>query len=289
MDANTANRRSAPIAIEADADGAARGMRDAFEERLSTRRVRVPARPDESTSVRLLDAAVQSFAEIGYHATTTRAIAARAQMSSAAVYVHYSSKLELLKVISEVGHERSRIGLATALAKPGTHREQLRNAVWAFALWHALNHTIGRVVQYEFRHLAISDREAIKRIRRRMQGDVEDKIRSGVQAGEFTADDPAEAALAIMSMCVDIARWYSPKQRRLPEEIAEAYASIAMRIVGSLDPAPTPARSRTTSRREGRASDADDQQPADALDAGLTRASGSGEIDGVGALVPIPR
>nr|MDT0526602.1 helix-turn-helix domain-containing protein [Streptomyces sp. DSM 41633] len=50
---------------------------------------------------RLLVAAVDSFAERGYHATTTRDIAGRAGMSPAALYIHYKTKEELLHRISK--------------------------------------------------------------------------------------------------------------------------------------------------------------------------------------------
>lgn len=56
---------------------------------------------------RLLVAAIETFAERGYHATTTRDIAARAAMSPAAVYIHYPTKEDLLYQIMMVGHQRA--------------------------------------------------------------------------------------------------------------------------------------------------------------------------------------
>lgn len=56
---------------------------------------------------RLLVAAVDAFAERGYHATTTRDIAGRAGMSPAALYIHYKTKEELLHRISRIGHDRA--------------------------------------------------------------------------------------------------------------------------------------------------------------------------------------
>ena len=53
---------------------------------------------------RLLCAAVEAFAAKGFNGTTTRDIANGAQMSSAAVYVHFRSKEELLFEISDAGH-----------------------------------------------------------------------------------------------------------------------------------------------------------------------------------------
>ncbi|MDN5853142.1 MAG: TetR/AcrR family transcriptional regulator, partial [Actinomycetia bacterium] len=53
---------------------------------------------------RLIDAAVEAFAERGFHATTTRDIAARAGMSPAALYVHHASKEDVLYEVSRLGH-----------------------------------------------------------------------------------------------------------------------------------------------------------------------------------------
>ncbi|WP_084529215.1 helix-turn-helix domain-containing protein [Nocardia crassostreae] len=50
---------------------------------------------------RILHAAVSAFAEYGFHATTTRDIAARAGLSPAGLYVHFNSKEEVLHRISQ--------------------------------------------------------------------------------------------------------------------------------------------------------------------------------------------
>jgi len=69
---------------------------------------------------RLLVAAVDAFAERGYHATTTRDIASRAGMSPAALYIHYRTKEELLHRISRIGHDRALALLEAAADGDGT-------------------------------------------------------------------------------------------------------------------------------------------------------------------------
>ena len=69
----------------------------------------------EATRARLLAAAVTAFAERGYHATTTRDIAAAAGMSPAALYVHHASKEELLYEIAR----RGQCGAAVRIAALG--------------------------------------------------------------------------------------------------------------------------------------------------------------------------
>ncbi|MET1072349.1 MAG: TetR/AcrR family transcriptional regulator, partial [Umezawaea sp.] len=96
---------------------------------------------------RMLIAAAQAFADKGYHATTTRDIAARAGMSPAAVYIHYRSKEDLLFQISKIGHERS-LEVLTAVQDPDPV-DRMARTVAAFARWHAEFRTTARVVQYE--------------------------------------------------------------------------------------------------------------------------------------------
>src|SRR3954463_16835496 len=74
---------------------------------------------------RLLIAAVEAFAERGYHATTTRDIAGRAGMSPAALYIHYKTKEELLHRISRIGHEKALDILRTAARREGGATERL--------------------------------------------------------------------------------------------------------------------------------------------------------------------
>src|SRR6478735_2971451 len=74
---------------------------------------------------RLLVAAVEAFAERGYHATTTRDIAGRAGMSPAALYIHYKTKEELLHRISRIGHDRALKIMRDAADSGGTASERL--------------------------------------------------------------------------------------------------------------------------------------------------------------------
>jgi hypothetical protein len=37
----------------------------------------------------------------------------------------------------------------------------------------------------------------------------------------------------VMSLCIDVARWYSPRGRRTPDEIGALYADLVLRMVAS--------------------------------------------------------
>lgn len=181
---------------------------------------------------RLLLGAVQAFAERGFHATTTRDIAGRAGMSPAALYIHYKTKEELLFHISRVGHERSVAVLEEAVEDADGSAECLARAVRAFVRWHAEHHTTARVVQYELAALGAEHYEQIVVLRRRSEEILRGVLADGVAAGEFDIADIRGTALAVMSLCIDVARWFSPAGRRTPDEIGALYADLALRMAG---------------------------------------------------------
>ncbi|MFF2190053.1 TetR/AcrR family transcriptional regulator [Streptomyces sp. NPDC058155] len=191
---------------------------------------------------RLLVAAVEAFAERGYHATTTRDIASRAGMSPAALYIHYKTKEELLHRISRIGHDKALEILEAAADRDGTAAERLTDAVRSFVRWHAARHTTARVVQYELDALADEHRTEIVELRRRSDATVRRILQDGVRDGEFDVPDVPGTTLAVLSLCIDVARWFNTQGRRTPDEVGALYADLVLRMVVSRDqPLPGPA------------------------------------------------
>ncbi|MEV4411559.1 TetR/AcrR family transcriptional regulator [Catellatospora sp. NPDC049609] len=180
---------------------------------------------------RLLIAAVQAFAERGYHATTTRDIANRVGMSPAGVYVHYRSKEELLHRICLIGHRHSLVALRAAAARSQDPVTQLRDVVGDFAAWHALFHTPARVISYELNHLEPAHLTEITALRHEMDLVVRATLEHGVKQGVFDVPDIPGTGLALLSLTVDVARWYRSSGRRAPEDIGALYADLAVRMV----------------------------------------------------------
>ncbi|WP_344137810.1 TetR family transcriptional regulator [Saccharopolyspora halophila] len=187
----------------------------------------------EATRARLLDAAVAAFAEKGFHGTTTRDIATAAGLSSAALYVHHKSKEELLYLISRSGHENTLQLVQTAIASSPDPAAALRKLIHDFAVDHARAHTLARIVNYELSALTSEHYAEIREIRHRIERDLRELIERGIAAGTFATPDPPMAAVALLSLGIDIARWYRDAGRWSPEDIAEHYAEMALRIVGA--------------------------------------------------------
>ena len=189
------------------------------------------------TARRIVRGAIEAFAARGFHATTTRDIAGRAGLSPAGLYVHYPSKAAVLGQVSRLGHERAFALVSRSLAddeRPSPHR--LAKVVREFVTWHARHHTTARVVQNELDALAPGDRAAVVDLRRRTEALVEAEVRSGVSRGELAVADPHAVTRAVLSLCIDVARWYDPAGRESPAEIADLYATLVLRMLGA-DPA----------------------------------------------------
>jgi AcrR family transcriptional regulator len=183
------------------------------------------------TAVRIMLAAADAFAERGFHATTTRDIASRAGLSPAGVYVHFASKEVLLFELSRRGHARARDLLVAAADAAPNPTEALRAIIGGFSRWHAEHYELGRIVQFEFRHLSPEHREAVLGLRKDIDAVVAGVLRDGVATGEFEVDDVPVTALALLSMAIDVARWYAPDVRRTPAAIETSYGDLAVRLV----------------------------------------------------------
>jgi AcrR family transcriptional regulator len=181
----------------------------------------------------LLLSALDAFLARGYHAATTREIAERAGMSPAAVYVHWNAKSDLLFEISRIGHQAVLGVVEDALEQAsGDPVERVHAFVSAFAAWHAENHALARVIQYELKKLPPSQFRRIVRIRDRFEELVRDELAAGVAAGAFDVADLAGTTLAVLSLCIDLARWYEPgDDHNSAAVVGELYAGLVIRML----------------------------------------------------------
>lgn len=178
---------------------------------------------------RLVRGAVGLFAVRGYGGASTREIAESAGMSPAAMYVHFPTKAELLFHIVRTVHERA--NEAVASARQGDQAARVRAMVFALAAFHARHQQAARVTQNELAALDAARWPVIRASRDDTEGLFLAEIRDGVRAGVFDVPDLTGTTRAIVSMCVDVARWYSGEGPRTPDEVGALYAHLAMRML----------------------------------------------------------
>lgn len=186
----------------------------------------------ENTRARLVEAAVGAFAEKGFHGTTTRDIAKGAGMSPAALYVHFPSKEAILYEIQRVGHTNALRIVTEAADLERDATERLRVLVRNFVLSHARDHVRSRVINYELNSLTPEHLATVKGLRRQVDTVITGVVADGVSTGAFNAPDPRMTAVVLESMAIDTARWFEEGRRWTPEQVADQYVAMAMRLVG---------------------------------------------------------
>jgi AcrR family transcriptional regulator len=215
--AGTATDATSPAA-----DGTAAALESLFG------RYHFPAGPR-----RILLAAARAFAERGFHATTTRDIAAGAGLSPAALYVYFRSKEEVLHQIAASALDFTIEVAGTEAGRPGSPADRLAGLVQVLTLWHTYNSQVAHVVLYQTGALSPAHLADITAKQREVGQIVRRVIADGIGSGDFDVPDPGVAAIAVLSLCLDVARWYRPGHRLTPQQLGDFNAVAALRIAGS--------------------------------------------------------
>jgi AcrR family transcriptional regulator len=184
----------------------------------------------------LLTSAVSCFASKGFNATTTRDITAGVGLSPGALYVHFPSKEEMLHAIVRVGHQRVLEAMTVPPAGITNHdpASVVAELVRRFVIWHARYHTVARVGQYELSGLNTEHYELLKAQRQTISGVFRAAVTAGIDAGDFDVDeDVTRLVRAIMSLGVDLVRWYRLEGTDKPDELADSYAGLVQRMLGA--------------------------------------------------------
>lgn len=180
----------------------------------------------------LLSSAVRCFAWNGYHATTTRDIATGVGLSPAALYVHFPSKELVLYEIIRSGHERALayVRHPAVTETPGA-ADRLRTLVFRYTAWHARHHVAARVCQYELAGLTGEHYEEITRLRHQTNEVFRDTVARGIDDGTFAPVDVNRLVRGMLSLSIDLVRWYRLDGADSPEQLGRFYAGLALKMV----------------------------------------------------------
>lgn len=187
-----------------------------------------PAHPSMS---RVLLASLDAFAELGYHGTATRDIAKRAEMSAGALYSHFESKQALLEHISRATHQAMLDRMRETEGLGGSPAERLARVVRVHVAFHARNHTACRVANYELHSLSPENLTSMRQLRRGMEEVVAGILEDGVRTGDFRIDDIHVVTMFILSLGIDVSRWFREGHALSPEALANHYVSLVLAAV----------------------------------------------------------
>jgi AcrR family transcriptional regulator len=197
--------------------------------------VELPPNVDhEGTRGRILRAALELFAHVGFHGASIRAIADAAGMQTATMYGQFLSKDAMLEELMVAGHEAWGDAVAAGVEEAGpTPAEQLVAMVRTNVLHHIRYAMVAVVSNGELHSLSAPAATKVIGLRRRVEDLVVGIIDAGVRDGSFAPQDPAITMLAIGGMSLRVANWYPGRFDYSPEELADRYAELILRMVGA--------------------------------------------------------
>ena len=183
---------------------------------------------------RLLTSAVRCFAANGYHATTTRDIAGGVGLSPAALYVYFPSKEVVLFEIMRAGHDRALEHIKDpSIEAAGGAADRLAAMVCRYTAWHARHHVAARVCQYELAGLTPEHYDEIVQIRHQTNDVFRGAVQRGIADGTFAAADVNRLVRGMLSLSIDLVRWYRLDGPDSPEQLGDFYAGLVLRMVMS--------------------------------------------------------
>ncbi|HTR91422.1 MAG TPA: TetR/AcrR family transcriptional regulator [Trebonia sp.] len=182
------------------------------------------------TRRRLLEAAEQVFADLGYHDASIVKITEAAGVSQGTFYLYFGGKQEIFDVLVEDLNTRLRHAMSDASAKGNSRIEAERLGFDAFFRFTAEHPALYRVIrQAEF----ASPRMLRLHYERLAEGYVTG-LRSASDEGEISIGDPVVTAWALMAVGEMIGmRWILwGDTRQVPPEVFHEAMGVVARVLG---------------------------------------------------------
>lgn len=171
-------------------------------------------------------AAVQLFAEMGYHAAPLRDIASLAGIQAASIYYHYPSKQALLVEIMDTHMRQLNAHLEKILAQPGSVVEQLYAAIASHIRLHTTYKAEFFIIDTEIRALEGENREKILALRDEYEHLLQRLLQEGVEQGVLQPTDVKVASFAVIAMCTEVASWFRAQGRLTVQQVIDIYSQI---------------------------------------------------------------
>ena len=180
--------------------------------------------PDNrSVRDKILAAAVQLFAEYGYHAATMRDIAQIAGIQAASIYYHYPSKQTLLVEIMETHMRKLNANLERIVSKPHEVQQRLYEAISNHILLHTTYKSEFFIIDTEIRALEGDNRGKILAMRDYYEDLIQGLLHEGMEQGVLCHTDVKISSYAIIAMCTEVAQWFRPSGRLNVQQVIEIY------------------------------------------------------------------
>jgi AcrR family transcriptional regulator len=195
----------------------------------------LPVRDAGRTRRALLEVACHIYQKDGFQATSLQRMAKELGISGPAIYYHFRSKAELL-----VEGYRWRIGRMVEVHQRIHPDLTASEDLWIFTALHVhLQLFPGYDGPYRFGAAQlltlVTEEESapLREVMRLYTDELVEILNRGMKAREFSKGPVTPIAFAIFGMDQHIAQWYSAEGKCSASELANLYADLALRLVGS--------------------------------------------------------
>jgi AcrR family transcriptional regulator len=184
----------------------------------------------EGRSVResILTAAVQLFAEYGYHAAPLRDIAKITGIQAASIYYHYANKEALLVEIMETHMLQLNANLERILREQHDPLVRLHQAITNHIRLHTSYKNEFFIIDTELRALEGDNRRYMLSLRDHYESLLQELLRDGMERGAFRSSDVKVSSYAIIAMCTEVSTWFRPSGRLSVQEVIDMYSQFIM-------------------------------------------------------------
>ena len=185
--------------------------------------------PDAGARARVLDAAVELFAQQGYDGTSVAQVISRAGVAKGGFYHHFASKEALLYEVYGDLIGRQLAGLEAVLARDLPPAETLRALIHDLVTSTAASARPALVFWREMNKLGDERVQQYRRARRRYHDAVRKLIREAQAGGDFAAVASADTVtFTIFGFVNELPLWYRPNGRKRPGQLATELADLVL-------------------------------------------------------------
>ena len=182
---------------------------------------------------RVLDAAVDLFAQQGYDGTSVAQVIARAGVAKGGFYHHFSSKEALLYEVYGDLITRQLVAMDEIVARGLPPAETLRALIVDLVESTAASAQRALVFWREMQKLGDERTEEYRRARRRYHDTVQRLIRDGQASGAFAATcSPEVVTFTVFGVVNELPLWYRPNGRKRSAQIGTELADLVLAGLG---------------------------------------------------------
>lgn len=183
----------------------------------------------EITRITIEDAAIELFMEQGYHATSMRQIAERAELALGGIYNHFSSKEEIFEAIIVDKHPYRKVLPIILAAEGETAEEFLTNAATVViqelkSQPYYLKLVLIELVEFNGKHGAILMKEIVPKILPMFERVV--KVRKNLRVTHPAVLMRSFIGMVISYLITDIVISNSMLSKLMPKNAMDAYVDI---------------------------------------------------------------